>query len=138
MTQAQHRHRVQVRWADSDSLGHLNHARYLSLFEDGRMALLSGSPTGLAGTPDDRGCIAARVAVDYLSPVLYRPGLALDVRTWVSRVGNTSWTLLAELSDDGQPMARCECVMVAYSYVDAKPRTLDPDERAFWSEYLEG
>ncbi len=134
---ARAQHQVQVRWADADSMRHLNHARYLSLFEDGRMALLAQSPTRLTGGPEDRGCIAARVAVDYLAQVVYRPGLSLGVSTWVSRVGNTSWTLLAELSDGDQVMARCECVLVAYSYPDAKPRSLDPDERQFWSSYLE-
>ncbi len=134
---ARAQHQVQVRWADADSMRHLNHARYLSLFEDGRMAMLAQSPTRLTGGPDDRGCIAARVAVDYVAPVIYRPGLSLGVSTWVSRVGNTSWTLLAELCDADQVMARCECVLVAYSYPDAKPRALDPDEREFWSSYLE-
>lgn len=130
-------HHVQLRWVDADTLGHVNHARYLSLFEDGRMALLAESPGGMPGSPDDRGCIAARVAVDYLAPVLYRPGLSLRVETWVSRVGTTSWTLEATLSDGDTPVARCECILVAYSYVDAKPRPLDDDERAFWSSYLE-
>jgi acyl-CoA thioester hydrolase len=130
-------HQVQLRWVDADTLGHVNHARYLSLFEDGRMALLAASPGGMPGSPDDRGCIAARVAVDYLAPVEYRPGLALAVETWVSRVGTTSWTLAAELADGGTPVARCECVLVAYSYADAKPRPLDDDEREFWSSYLE-
>src|SRR5690349_13387370 len=113
-------------------MGHVNHARYLSFFEDGRMAVLATSPSGLAGSKSDRGYIAARVAVDYVVAVEFTPGLTLRVETWVGRVGNRSWTLLAEMFDDDQVVARCECVIVAYSYAEGRSRPLDDDERAFW------
>ena len=83
------------------------------------MALMATSPSGLAGSKTDRGYIAARVAVDYLAPVSFGPGLTLRVETWVGRVGTSSWTLLAELFDGDAVAARCECVIVAYSYAAA-------------------
>ncbi len=98
------------------------------------MALLATSPSGLAGSAHDRGYIAARVAVDYLVAVQFRPGLTLQVRTWVGRVGTSSWTLPAELLDGEVMVARAECVIVAYSYADQRSRPLDDDERAFWEE----
>jgi acyl-CoA thioester hydrolase len=127
-------HYAQVRWSDPDTMGHVNHARYLSYFEDARMALLATSPSGLAGAKDDRGYIAARVAVDYLAAVEFTPGLTLRVETWVERVGTRSWTLLAEMFDDDTAVARCECVIVAYSYEQRRSRPLDDDERAFWEQ----
>lgn len=130
-------HDAQVRWSDEDKLGHVNHARYLSYFEDARMELLALSPTGVPGADQDRGCIAARVAVDYLAPVRYRSGLSLSVSTWVRRVGGSSWTMIQELSDGSTPVARCEAVMVAYAYDREKARPLDDDERAFWQGYLQ-
>jgi acyl-CoA thioester hydrolase len=115
-------------------MGHVNHARYLSYFEDARMALLAVSPAGVPGGPADRGSIAARVAVDYLAPVDFKPGLALRVETAVGRIGTTSVTFQQELYADGtQPVARCECVLVAYDYRAGKPRPLAEDERAFWA-----
>jgi acyl-CoA thioester hydrolase len=128
-------HRAQVRWSDPDTMGHVNHARYLSYFEDARMELLSLSPTGVPGAEDHRGCIAARVAVDYLAPVKYRAGLALTVSTWISRVGTSSWTMTQEMFDGSTPVARCECVLVAYAYDRDKARPLDDEERAFWQGY---
>jgi acyl-CoA thioester hydrolase len=128
-------HVAQVRWSDPDQLGHVNHARYLSYFEDARMMLLAASPAGMPGAPSDRGCIAARVAVDYAAPVEFRPGLALRVRTAVSAIGTSSWTLEQRMYDGETIVARCECVLVAYSYADRKPRPLDDDERAFWQGY---
>jgi acyl-CoA thioester hydrolase len=125
---------AQVRWSDPDTMGHVNHARYLSYFEDARMALLAASPTRVPGGAGHRGCIAARVAVDYLAQVTFRPGLMLRVQSAVSRIGTSSWTLRQELyADRPDPAARCECVMVTYDYAAEKPRPLDEDERAFWA-----
>jgi acyl-CoA thioester hydrolase len=127
---------AQVRWSDPDTMGHVNHARYLSYFEDARMTLLASSPAGLAGAGDgDRGYIAARVAVDYQYPATFRPGLMLRVETRVSKIGTTSWTFDQRMYDGEQPIARCECVLVGYSYATEKPRPLAEDERAFWARY---
>jgi acyl-CoA thioester hydrolase len=126
---------AQVRWSDPDTMGHVNHARYLTYFEDARMTLLASSPSGLAGAPDDRGYIAARVVVDYLEPVAFRPGLALRVETTVGRIGTSSWTMNQQMYAEERPVARCECVLVAYSYERTRPRPLDDDERKFWATY---
>jgi acyl-CoA thioester hydrolase len=126
---------VQVRWSDPDMLGHVNHARYLTYFEDARMALVSASPSGLSSDPAGRGAIAARVAVDYRRQVRFTAGLILTVRTTVSRIGTSSWTLRQLLfapDDPGSPVAEGECVLVAFDYLAGRPRPLDDDERAYW------
>jgi acyl-CoA thioester hydrolase len=99
------------------------------------MMLLAGSPAGMPGQPNDRGCIAARVAVDYAAPVEFRPGLTLRVATSVAAVGTSSWTLHQRLYDGETLVARCECVLVGYDYAGAKSRPLDDDERAYWQRY---
>jgi acyl-CoA thioester hydrolase len=126
---------AQVRWSDADVMGHVNHARYLSFFEDARMTLLASSPSGLAGATGDRGYIAARVAVDYQSPATFYPGVMLRVETRISAIGTTSWTFDQQLYDGDVKIARCECVLVAYSYANEKPRPLEADERAFWESH---
>lgn len=131
----EHVYQAQVRWSDADVMGHVNHARYLSFFEDARMTMLAGSPSGLAGAAGDRGYIAARVAVDYEFPATFRPGLMLRVETVISRIGATSWTFDQRMYDSMQPIARCECVLVAYSYSDQRPRPLAADEREFWARF---
>jgi acyl-CoA thioester hydrolase len=122
---------AQVRWSDADTMGHVNHARYLSYFEDARMVLLSAGPMGLAGADGDRGYIAARVSVDYQWAATFRPGLMLRIESRISDVGRSSYTFAQQMYDGDKPIARCECVLVAYSYDDAKPRSLDDDERAY-------
>ncbi len=116
-------------------MGHVNHARYLSYFEDARMELLAAGPMGLAGAEGDRGYIAARLAIDYRYPATYRPGVTLRVDTTVSGVGTSSFTFHQEMYDGDQPVATCECVLVAYSYDDEKPRPLGDDERAYLARF---
>jgi acyl-CoA thioesterase FadM len=40
--------------------------------------------------------------------------------------------------DGDTVVARCECVLVAYSYADTKARPLDDDERAYWQRFTSG
>ncbi len=126
---------AQVRWSDADIMGHVNHARYLSYFEDARMAMLADGPMGLAGAPGDRGYIAARIAVDYEQAAVFRPGLSLGVQTRISAVGRSSFTFDQRMRDGETPIARCECVLVAYSYAARAPRPLAGDERAYLAEF---
>jgi acyl-CoA thioester hydrolase len=123
---------AQVRWSDPDQMGHINHTRYLTYFEDARLAFVASGPKREGG----HAYIAARITVDYLYPVKFRQGLTLDVHQWVGRIGTTSFTLLGELLDGAQQVARSEVILVAYSYPDDAKRPLTDEEREFLSRYV--
>jgi acyl-CoA thioester hydrolase len=131
---------VQLRWSDGDALGHVNHARYLTYFEDARMSLVAQSPLGVPGGSGARGYIAARIAVDYRRPVLFSAGLTVTVASAVERIGTSSVTLRQQLLLPGrpEPATEAECVLVAYDYAISGSRPLDDDERAFWAGYTPG
>jgi acyl-CoA thioester hydrolase len=125
-----HEHTVQLRWSDPDSLGHVNHARALSLLEDARLAML-------ADLPGDPGLILARLEVDYLRQLYYRVGERLVVCTSVTRVGTKSFTVRQELAQDGQVAIRAVAVMVVFDFAADASRALTGEERAHWSRYLD-
>jgi acyl-CoA thioester hydrolase len=125
-----HEHEVQLRWSDPDSLGHVNHARALSLIEDARLALGDGGPPGV-------GLILARLEVDYLRQLYYRVGERLCVRSWVTRLGTKSFTVRQELSQDGEVAIRADVVMVLFDFATDASRPMTGPERAHWSQYLE-
>ena len=125
-----HEHVVQLRWSDPDSLGHVNHARALSLFEDARFAMSDGVPTG--------GMILARLEVDYLRQLYYRAGERLVVSSWVTRLGTRSLTVRQELVQDDQVVLRVDCVLVTFDFATDASRPLDDAEREHWSRLLEG
>ena len=133
-----HRHTTQLRWSDPDLLGHLNHARILSLVEDARMAWLSESPTVSAEHGrHPRGIILARLEVDYLAQVRYRVGESLPVESWVVKLGTKSLTMRQELRQDDLVVLRLDAICVAFDYDADRSRPFDDDERAYWSTYLE-
>ncbi|MGH3747174.1 MAG: acyl-CoA thioesterase [Micromonosporaceae bacterium] len=130
-----HRHTAQLRWSDPDMLGHVNHARMLSLVEDARIALCLLGPRR-----DDSGVggvILVHLEVDYLRQVRYRVDEALPVESWVTKIGTKSFALRQELSQDGQVAARVDATCVAFDYATDATRALDDEEREFWGRYLE-
>ena len=124
-----HEHPVQLRWSDPDSLGHVNHARALSLIEDARLAMVDGPGWSV---------ILARLEVDYLRQLYYRVGERPCVVSWVTRLGTKSFTVRQELVQDGQVAIRADVVMVMFDFATDTSRALTDDERAHWSRYLEG
>jgi acyl-CoA thioester hydrolase len=123
-----HEHPVQLRWSDPDSLGHVNHARALSLIEDARLAMVDG-PGG--------SVILARLEVDYLRQLYYRVGERPCVSSWVTRLGTKSFTVRQDLVQDGEVAIRADVVMVMFDFDTDSSRPLTDDERAHWSRYLE-
>ncbi|TFV89526.1 thioesterase family protein [Blastococcus sp. CT_GayMR16] len=125
-----HEHSVQLRWSDPDSLGHVNHARALSLLEDARTAML-GDPEG------QFPLILARLEADYLRQLYYRVGERLAVFTGVVRLGGKSFTVRQELVQDGEVAIRADIVMVTYDFAADTSRPISDAERERWGRYLE-
>jgi acyl-CoA thioester hydrolase len=123
-----HEHLVQLRWSDPDSLGHVNHARALSLLEDARLAMADGGPGGLS-------LILARLEVDYLRQLYYRKGERLCVRSVVTRLGAKSFTVRQELVQDDEIAIRADVVMVLFDFATDASRAMTDQERQFWSRY---
>ena len=125
-----HEHLVQLRWSDPDSLGHVNHARALSLLEDARTAML-GDPEG------QFPLILARLEADYLRQLYYRVGERLTVFTSVVRLGGKSFTVRQELVQDGEVAIRADIVMVTFDFEADTSRPISDAERERWGRYLE-
>ena len=123
-----HEHLVQLRWSDPDSLGHVNHARALSLLEDARLAMADEAP-------GDVGLILARLEVDYLRQLYYRTGERLCVRSVVARLGGKSFTVRQELIQDDEVAIRADVVMVLFDFATDTSRVMTDQERQFWSRY---
>ena len=124
-----HEHPVQLRWSDPDSLGHVNHARALSLIEDARLAMVGERPDG--------GAILARLEVDYLRQLYYRAGEHVLVRSWVTRLGTKSVTVRQELVQDDEVAIRADVVLVMFDVAGDVSRALTDEERRHWSGYVE-
>jgi acyl-CoA thioester hydrolase len=108
-----YRHRLSVRFRDCDAMGHVNHAIFLTYFEQGRLTFwreLTGSPS-----PHTR-VIIARAECDYRSPAHF--GDELEVRVKVGEIGRSSFVLVYEIAQAGSDhlVASGKTVMVSYDY----------------------
>jgi len=98
---------VALRWADSDSLGHVNNVAMMRLLEEARVRLFS------ANSEHGIGVLAARHEVDYLRPLFYGPE-PVAIHTWVERIGSASFTVAHLVrSPSGQGVCAAKTVIVA-------------------------
>ncbi len=110
-------HPVEVRYGDLDPQGHVNHAKHLSYFEQGRLAYMIN--LGLF-TRDQSfmeiGIILADIHVTYHEPIYF--GQNIKVGVHAVKLGNKSMTWEQNIVDmeNGKELARGEVVMVTYDY----------------------
>ncbi len=124
----------QVRWSDMDAFGHVNNARFLTLFEEARTELIAriAAAEGLSGLMS--GVVIARHEIDYLRPVDY--GDPVRIELWVSDLRAASFTVAYELFDGDVLASRAKSVCVPYNLTEAFPRRLTEAERDFLKPYL--
>ena len=110
---------VPVRFSDTDGLGHVNNANYLSFLEVARVDYLRGV---LACVKiEEFGVIIARIEIDYKSPVLHHEKLLVGCR--VSEIGGASITMDYRIEDKatGRLVALAKSVTVTFDYAMNKP-----------------
>lgn len=120
-----------LRFSDTDAMGHVNNARFLSYLEDGRVALLVKLGDGAPFAP---GLIVARIEIDYIRPVMLSKE-PIKVEMWVSRIGGKSFTIDYDLTHEGNLVAKAKSVIVAFDYATQTSRELNETEKAALAEY---
>ncbi len=126
-----HRLELDVRFGDTDAMGHANNARFLTYCESARIAYweeATGEPVGLPTHGAEESLILADIRVTYRSPAYF--GEVLTVETRLGHVGRTSFTLehriTAPESSRGHArlVATAEAVQVLYDYATGRPRVV--------------
>lgn len=112
-----HRFPLQVRFADLDLNGHLNHAKYLTFMEHARLEY-TAEVIGIEFSPVESRpqlrMILANVQCDYLLPV--HAGQEVVVHSRCPRLGHKSFQMEHILLADGQRAAYGHSTVVAYDY----------------------
>nr|WP_203710495.1 thioesterase family protein [Asanoa siamensis] len=117
-----------------DVYGHVNNARFLTLYEEARVALMFTEARKQGLTSLEEGVVIARHEVDYLRPVDY--GDTVRIEMWIDELRPSRFVVAYELFDDGVVASRAKSVCVPYDLTAARPRRLSPGERAFFEPYL--
>jgi acyl-CoA thioester hydrolase len=131
-----HLTKTHVRWDDLDGFGHVNNATYLTYMQESRSNFTWYSRKEAGLEPILSQMVVARAEVDFIEPI-YDGGFDLDVAIWVSRIGNSSFEMVYEMSSSHGLHARGRSVQVAVNMDNKKSRPLSDEERDFLSKYLE-
>lgn len=125
---------VALRWSDMDVYGHVNNARFLTLYEEARVAMffVGARERGLGSF--EEGIVIARHEVDYLRPVDY--GDPVRVEMWISELRAAAFTVSYELYDGDVLASRAKSVCVPYNLEQGYPRRLTDAERDFLRPYV--
>ncbi len=116
-------HPVQVRWRDTDALGHVNHAVFLTYLEEGRDAFY----TQALGS--DPHYVVVRLEVDLRAEVRH-PDQRVTVGIQAERLGSTSLTTREViLTASGEVAAEARVVTVRWDPIRGKPIPFSPTER---------
>ena len=139
-----HRFELEVRFGDTDAMGHANNSRFLTYCESARIAYweaATGERFALVTHGAEESLILAAIQVTFRSPVYF--GESLTVESRIGRLGRTSFTLqhriTAHESEHGHArlVATAEGVQVLYDYATERPRVI-PDEIIERLEAFEG
>ncbi|MFY1636817.1 acyl-CoA thioesterase [Solwaraspora sp. WMMB335] len=131
-----------LRWSDLDAYGHLNNARFLTLYEEARVALMfsGGRAWGVDSFAD--GVLIRRHEIDYLRPVDYRLGRetaeqapSVRIELWIEQIQASRFTVAYEMFDGDVLVSRARSVLVPFDLGQGRPRRLTEAERAFLLPY---
>ena len=132
MAEAVFERQVPVRWRDTDALGHVNHAVFLTYLEEGRDAFYAQA---LDGEPD---YVVVRIELDLRAEVRHRHR-QVTVRIQPERLGTTSLTTRETiLAPPGEIAAEARVVTVRWDPGQRKPIPFTEAERARLSTALTG
>jgi acyl-CoA thioester hydrolase len=138
------RREIEVRVADTDAMGHVNNAMYLTYLEMARVGYYEAAtgqllPLGVHGA--EEGLILADIRVAFRAPAFY--GETLVVESRVPRVGRTSFAMEHRITAPesrlapARLVAAAESVLVTYDYAASRPIPI-PSWLAEGIERLEG
>lgn len=134
---------VALRWSDMDAYGHVNNARFLTLYEEARVAMFFVAARATGVWSLEEGIVISRHEIDYLRPVDFGTdplGPAgpphVRIEMWIREMKAGSFTVAYELFDGAALASRAMSVCVPFNLAGGHPRRLTPQERAFLLPYL--
>ena len=120
---------LQLRFCDTDALGHINNAAYAQYAELGRLALMREADTLVANL------ILARLEIDFRQQLT--PDQEAVITTGVESFGNTSLRLRQSVIVNGKSACDIQSVLVFFDYETNRPTRVSDEVRAKLGKYME-
>lgn len=125
---------IAPRFGDIDGLRHVNNTVIPGWFEQARNPIYRIFNPEFAF--EGWNLILARYEIDFLRPLVISG--EVTIRTWVSRVGTSSFEVAQEAEQGGVRCTRGATVLVHYDFALGRPVPIPPAIRALLGEHLAG
>jgi acyl-CoA thioester hydrolase len=138
---ARHIYYCPLRWADMDSLGHVNNVIYVDYLQEARVDMLRVHAPMRGGEALAEGVVVVRHEVEFLVPLQFRHE-PVRIESWVSDVKAATFTMAYEVLDempDGERRVylRAQSVLTPYLFAEERPRRISAAEREVLERFLE-
>jgi len=120
-----------LRYNDTDRQGHVNNAVFSTLVETGRIELLYIRNNTLLSNVN---YVIAHLSLDYINEIKY-PG-TVEIGTAVTKIGNSSITLIQGIYQNGILMGTAESVIVQVDDITKKSKPLSEETKQFLRSFL--
>ncbi|ATU08813.1 acyl-CoA thioesterase [Methanohalophilus portucalensis] len=125
---------VAPRFGDIDGLRHVNNTVIPEWFEMGRNPIFRIFTPDLDLTPEKWRLIMARTEFDFLGEMYFDGDV--EIRTYIARLGNSSFTIGHEAWQRGELKAKGKAVIVHYDFMEKKALPIPPEIRTRLEEHL--
>ena len=136
-----HVYHCPLRWADMDSLGHVNNVTYVDYLQEARVDMLRVHTPESDSTDLAEGVVVVRHDLEFLAPLVFRPE-PVRIETWATHIRAASFELRYEILDerpDGSRLVytRASTLLTPFVFAAERPRRISTEERATLERWLE-
>ena len=114
---------IKPRFCETDALGHINNTVLAQWFEGAREPIFQWFTPAL--DINQWSLILARILVDFHAELKY--GQAVTLKTYISRIGNSSFDVYQEAWQQGIKCASGTATMVYFDYKQKKSKKITND-----------
>ena len=126
--------KVSPRFGDVDCLGHINNVVLAGWFELARNPLFNIFSKGPVLSRESWPLIMAHTEYDFTDQMFFQ--YEAEIRTYVDRIGNKSFTLFHEARQENRLCATGRAVIVCFEFSRNQSLPIPEDKRKLLAEHL--
>jgi len=122
------------RFGDIDMLGHMNNVVPAGWFELARTPIMKIFDPELKLTPETFQIIMAHTEYDFIGEVIFQH--EVHIKTWVSKIGNKSFTVSHEAWQQGRLCVAGKAIIVHFNFTTKETTPIPDDKRKILQEHM--
>ncbi len=126
---------VDPRFGDINAMKHANSIAAAMWFEHARNPVFRIFIPDLDLSHEKWNLIMARTVYEYNSQIVY--GSEVDIHTYISKIGNSSFRITQEAWQNGEIRATCVSTVVHFDFITKKSIPIPDDIRKILEEHLQ-